>query len=69
MRRDRHWDFDSYLAGYDAALRELRLLLSESRKPPIVVLCGVLDDKIAKMRREKRALDQVRDRKRSGGRQ
>ena len=49
-----------YLAGYIAALRDLRTLLAESDKPPIVALCAALDDKLAALRREQRAVSRRR---------
>ncbi|MGA8594467.1 MAG: hypothetical protein WB676_06955 [Bryobacteraceae bacterium] len=45
-----------YLDGYIAALKDLRELLAESDKPPISALCVALDDKLAKLRRDRRAL-------------
>ena len=45
-----------YLDGYIAALKDLRELLAESDTPPIRALCGALDDKLARMRRERRRL-------------
>ena len=45
-----------HLDGYIAALKDLRELLAESDKPPIRALCATLDDKLARMRRERRRL-------------
>jgi hypothetical protein len=45
-----------YLAGYIAALKDVRELLAESDKPPIVALCAALDDKLATLRRRQRGL-------------
>jgi hypothetical protein len=45
-----------YLDGYIAALKDLRELLAESDKPPICALCTALDDKLARLRKERRAL-------------
>ena len=45
-----------YLDGYIAALKDLRELLAESNKSPIRALCGALDDKLARLRKERRAL-------------
>jgi hypothetical protein len=49
-----------YVDGYIAALKELRELLAESKKPPIVALCTELDKKLAKMRRQRRTFVQGR---------
>jgi hypothetical protein len=45
-----------YLDGYIAALKDLRELLAESDKPPIVALCAALDDKLARLRGQRRRL-------------
>lgn len=45
-----------HLDGYIAALKDLRELLAESRRPPIVVLCGELDKKLASLRGQRRRL-------------
>ena len=46
-----------YLTGYITALKDLRKLLGESDVPAMVVLCGALDNKLAELRREMRALE------------
>jgi hypothetical protein len=45
-----------YLDGYIAALKDLRELLAESDKAPIRALCGAVDNKLARLRKERRAL-------------
>ena len=45
-----------YLDGYIAGLKDLRELLAESDKRPIVALCGELDQKLANLRRHRRRL-------------
>jgi hypothetical protein len=45
-----------YLTGYIQALKDLRELLGESDKPPIIALCGALDNKLAQLRKEQSTL-------------
>jgi hypothetical protein len=46
-----------YLTGYITALKDLRQLLGESDVPAMVALCGELDNKLAQLWQEMRALE------------